>query len=122
MSNLDLYNVQFIVKNIHGGIKSIKTINPSLSGYILSRRSIYRVNLLLDHLSEIVNGQKPSTEGFTQKNYYIITTQLQVKIYADGDAWFDNPNIQPDFVLPTMDFKVIIEAWRIGRSSNSKHP
>lgn len=112
MSILNDYQVKFIVQNIHGEMKSIKTISPYLSVYILTYSTLDRLDPLIINLGKIINGQKPAVGGFTQSNFYISTTQSEVKIYGDGDAWFDDPNIQPDFVLPTSDLKVIMEEWR----------
>lgn len=112
MSILIDYKVKFIVQYIYGEIKSIDTISPYLSGYILTYSTFDRLDPLIINLGEIINGQKPAVGGFTQSNFYISTTQSEVKIYGDGDAWLDDSNIQPDFVLPTFDFKVIMEAWR----------
>ena len=112
MSVLSIYQVEFFVKNLYGKMKSVKTINPCLSGYIITYRSLDRLNSLILKLEKILNGEQPSVSGFTESNYYISTTQSEVKIYTDGDAWLDNPSIQPDFKLPTSDFKVIMEAWR----------
>jgi len=48
----------------------------------------------------------------------LIITNTQTKIYKDIDAWEQNNNVNPNFVLPTSDFKIVVEAWRQFLQSN----
>lgn len=112
MGVLEDYQVKFMVKNIFGDLKTVNTNNTWLSAYLFCYYDELRANGLLNDVNGVLNGDYPLGGGQTQGPYYSEITSSETKIYKDIDAWGENPNITPDCVLPTSDFKVIVEAWR----------
>ena len=113
MSILNNYQVKFIMRNSHGKqVKSLNTSNTWLSALITEYYTIDRINDILSEINGVLNGIYPLAGGVTQSLYLSRITIIETKIYQDLEAWEQNNNIQPDFVLPTSHFKVILEAWK----------
>lgn len=113
MTVLEQYQIQFYIKNILGSdYKQIKTINTWLSAYIYSFNKVHRVNNLLDRINNVLDGSISDAGGQTQTMYYGVITISEIKIYQDYEAWEQDNSITPDFTMPTLDFKEIIEAWK----------
>ena len=113
MSVLNQYKVKFMVRNLFNtNVKSILTISDMLSAYITDLNTANKVNQLLNDITEVLNHIHPLGGGQTQSTYLAHITATETKIYQDMEEWEENNNIQPDFTLPTSDFKVIVEAWR----------
>lgn len=111
MSILNDYKVQFFNRPSYG--KQISTINTWLSAYISDYYYIDAINRLLDkNISRVLSGEIINGGGQTQSSYLANITISETKIYKDMEAWEEDNNIAPDFVLPTLHFKVILEAWR----------
>jgi len=70
------------------------------------------VNNLLSDIVVVLNGDYLLGGGQTQSMYLANINIVETKIYQDIEAWEEDNNITPDFVLPTSDFKIIVEAWR----------
>lgn len=110
---LNQYQVKFLVRDsFTTSVKSLSTINTWLSAYLSDYYTIGLSDQLLSDVNAVLNGDYPLGGEATQSMYYADIRQSETKIYKDVDAWGENPNITPDCVLPTSDFKVIAEAWR----------
>lgn len=109
MHVLNRYEVKFI----NTFEKQIHSINTWLSAYINDHYTIEETERLLNkNINKVLNGEIKKGGGQTQSLYFADITILETKIYQDMEAWeFDN-SITPDFILPTSDFKIIVEAWR----------
>ncbi|MCD1115261.1 hypothetical protein [Chryseobacterium turcicum] len=114
MNTLTDYKVTFGIKKIHGfNIKFMHSISYSLDSIIATFRSI----IGCDHLLEVINlssnvSQQGETVYTTQSLQIITISYTLTKIYHDMEAYDLNPNITPDYSLPTADFKEIVKAWR----------
>jgi hypothetical protein len=69
-------------------------------------------NKLLNSINKVLSGEIPIAGGQTQSLYLVEIKISDTKIYRDMEAWEEDNNITPDFILPTAHFKVIVEAWR----------
>lgn len=113
MSILQDYQVKFSIKKIFNkDFKRIYTVNDVLSSYISDHNNIMQVNLLLNEINDVIDGIKTIGGWDTQSMYFSIILINETRIYQDIEAWEEDNNITPDFVLPTSDFKLIVEAWR----------
>ncbi|MCD9575452.1 hypothetical protein [Flavobacterium soyae] len=111
MSALKPYKVQ--LTNRPGFGKQIFTINTWLSAYINDHYYVEEAErLLIGNINKVLSGEAYKGGGQTQSLYFAEIYRNETKIYQDLEAWEQNNNITPDFVLPTTDFKVIVEAWR----------
>lgn len=111
MSILNNYKVQ--LTNRPGFGKQIFTINTWLSAYINDHYYIGEAERLLNgNINRVISGEIIKGGGQTQSLYFAEIGISETKIYQDLEAWEQNNNITPDFVLPTLDFKIIVEAWR----------
>ena len=96
-----------------GGDRALITAeNMWLAQYINDHYELSEANRLLSGIDKVLNGQISEGGGVTQSLQYAVVESQDTKIYKDVDDFMDNPSITPDFVLPTADFKVIVEAWR----------
>lgn len=112
MSVLDDYKVRFGVQDAFGEqIKMIYTNNGLISSFLYEHHLI-KVNELVDIFTKLLTGEVTFLESPTQSLLLCIANPIETKFYDDGDVWYNNPNATPDFVMPTSDFKVILEAWR----------
>ncbi|WP_338840975.1 hypothetical protein [Flavobacterium ginsenosidimutans] len=111
MSILNNYKVQ--LTNRPGFNKQIFTINTWLSAYINDHYYLEEAERLLNgNINKVLSDKIVKGGGQTQSLYFAEIYKNETKIYKDLEAWELNNNIQPDFVLPTADFKIIVEAWR----------
>ena len=110
MSILTDYKIQFF--NRQGFGKKISTINGMLTGYLSDHYYLIIANLLLTETDSVLNGEKTIGGWDTQSMYLAKISASETKIYKDMEAWEENNNISPDFVLPTTHFKIIVQAWR----------
>lgn len=109
-SVLSDYKIQLLNRPRFG--KGISSINTWLSAYLDDYYYYDAANKLLDSINRVLNGEIPIAGGQTQSLYLADIRINETKIYRDMEAWEENNNITPDFVLPTAHFKVIVEAWR----------
>ncbi|WP_038331466.1 hypothetical protein [Empedobacter falsenii] len=113
MDTLKDYQVKFIIKTFFNeNFKSIESVNIWLSAYISDFNTLEKVNQLLNDINSVLNDSYMIGGGQTQSMYYAEIKSDKTKIYESIEAWEQNNNIQPDFMLPTTDFKVLVEAWR----------
>ena len=110
-SILNDYNVKFFVPEEYGK-KYMTSINPWLSQFIGDHRTVDIVNAILVNINSVINGQLPEWVELSQSLEVASVKPNQTKIYKSADEWEQNNNIAPDFILPTSDFIVIVEAWR----------
>lgn len=110
MSILNDYKVQLL--NRPGSGKKISTINTWLSAYLDDYYYYDAANKLLNGINRVLSGEIPKAGGQTQSLYLAEIKYSETKIYRDMEAWEEDNNITPDFVLPTAHFKVIVEAWK----------
>lgn len=114
MNTLTDYKVTFGIKKIHNSnIKFMHSISYSLDSIIADFVSI----IGCDHLLKVINlssdiFQKGETVYTTQSLQIITISYNLTKLYHDMKAYDVNPNITPDYTLPTSDFKEIVKAWR----------
>jgi len=110
MSVLAKYDIYF--HQTEDGSKDVSSINDWLSCCLYDHHEAFRANQLFDLVNEVSTGVSIEIELPTQSLYLIIIQPTQTFIYKDIDEWELNPNMVPDFTLPTVDFKIIVEAWR----------
>lgn len=114
MSILTNYKVTFGIKKIHNSnFKFMRSISYSLDAIIVNFRSV----IDCDHLLKVINlssdiSQQGETVYTTQSLQIITISYTLTKIYHDREAYDLNPNITPDYSLPTADFKEIVKTWR----------
>jgi hypothetical protein len=107
------YQVKFELKKFFDKeFKGIYTTSDLLSSYIVEHNNLKKANLLSAEINAVLNGTKTSGGWDTQGLLLAKITASETKLYDDFEAWAENNNIAPSFVLPTPDFKVIVEAWR----------
>lgn len=83
-----------------------------MTAYISDFYTIDMVKNLLSYIIEVLNGDYLLGGGQIQSMYLANINIVKTKIYQDIEAWEEDNNITPDFVLPTSYFKVIVEAWK----------
>lgn len=110
MSVLTKYNIYF--HQTEDGSKDVSSINDWLSCCLYDHHEEIRAKQLFDLVNEVLSGMSIEIELPTQSLYLIIIQPTQTFIYKDIDEWEGNPSIEADFTLPTVDFKIIVEAWR----------
>ena len=114
MSTLTDYKVTFGIKKINSSnIKFMHSISYSLDSIIADFVSV----IGCDHLLKVINlssdiSQHGETVYTTQSLQIVTISYTLTKIYHNMEAYDLNPNITPDYSLPTVDFKEIIKAWR----------
>lgn len=108
MSVLNEYNVKF---SIEFGNKIIHTNNGLISTFLYEHHLI-TVNELVDIFTQLSTGKITFLEWPTQSLMLCIASPIETKFYDDGNTWYDNQNAPSDFVMPTSDFRIILEAWR----------
>lgn len=110
---LNNYQVRFSIKKFFNqDFKSMDTINDMLTMYITDYNNLPKVDQLIYSINGVLNGDYPLGGGQTQSLYLANITTAVTKIYQDMGEWEENNNIEPDYILPTSDFKEIVEAWR----------
>ncbi len=112
MRILDEYKVKFGIQNVFGEQSKMIYTNNGLISTFLYQHSLIEINQLLDVFTKLLTGEVTFLESPTQSLLLCIANPTETMFYDDGDAWYNNPNATPDYVLPTSDFKVIVEAWR----------
>ncbi len=83
-----------------------------LAQYINDHYTLDEADRLLSGINEVLKGKTPLGGGATQSLQLGRVEITSTKIYKDVDDYYDNPSINPDFELPTTDFKIIVETWR----------
>ncbi|WP_136468740.1 hypothetical protein [Flagellimonas onchidii] len=110
MTILERYKVN--ISTPVGDRALITAENMWLAQYINDHYSLSEANRLLQSVNEVLTGVASLGGGATQSLQLANIELPDTKIYKDVDDYFDDETITPDFVLPTADFKVIVEAWR----------
>lgn len=114
MDALSYYHIVFCLKKINNShIKFMSSSSYSLESIIANFVSITSC----DNLLEAINRRSNITQNGdliypTQSLQIIKISDDNTKIYHDSEAFYDDPNIAADYILPTADFKEIIIAWR----------
>ena len=113
MNVLNDYKVRFYEKKFFNrNFKLISTINDDLTGYIMDYDTMPKVNQLLNDITAVLSNDYSLGGGQTQSMYLARITSIETKIYQDIEVWEQDNNIQADFILPSADLKVIVEAWK----------
>jgi len=113
MNILSIYKVRFYKKVISGReYKWIDCVDESIMSFLIhSCKRVYSVDQVLDGINAVINGTHPLFSTTTEALEIVVITQSLTKFYEELD-YYDNPNNEPNFQLPTAHFKVILEAWR----------
>lgn len=114
MSTLTDYNVSFEMKKINNFyIKFMHSSNFYLESIIADFVSITSCDNLLEAIGRRSNISQNGDIIYPTQSLQLITiSYTTTKIYHDSVAYDSNPNITPDYSLPTADFKEIVKAWR----------
>lgn len=112
MTVIEQYNVRFRIDNIHGQLKTMDSNNEMLDAFVFSIGNINGLNILINGLIELLEGRGSAIELPTQSMYIAMIDPIRTKIYEDIDTFYENPEIDADVDIPTLDFKEIIVAWR----------
>lgn len=110
MDVIKKYNINFFEREDIG--KDLSTNNDILSCYVWEHRNIQETDQSLRFVDQVLKGISLEIEYPTKSLYVIIFTESVVKIYDDADEWERDNNREPTYTLPTLDFKIILEAWR----------
>lgn len=109
---LATYNVNFNTATQNQNRKRIFTNNAWLTQFIGDHYTIYEANSLLSGINDILQNNDFIGGGFTTQSLQIaIINSVNTTIYIDFEEYEENNNILPVCILPTPDFKVIVEAW-----------
>lgn len=122
MSILTDYKISFGVNKIHNtDFKFISTISPSLDAMLFEFRSVSSCDGLLKGISlKLANSPQSEDFLFTTQGLQMIKIGYSVtKLYHDVEKYDANPNVNPNYTLPTTDFKAIVEVWRNFVSNNN---
>lgn len=111
MSVLSDYKVRFFVSGAYGSSKAISTSNDVLSSYIVNHYTIEDANRLLGGIIKVLNNQIPLAGDTSRGMVEGVIDSSWTKLYHDAHEFWDDQSITPDFQLPTLHFKAIVEAW-----------
>ncbi|MCD1115267.1 hypothetical protein [Chryseobacterium turcicum] len=114
MSIITDYKVTFGIKKIHdSNLKFMRSISYSLDSIIVNFRNAIDCDNLLEAINRRLGISQQGEIIYPTQSLQIITISYTLtKIYHDMEAYDLNPNITPDYSLPTADFKEIVKAWR----------
>lgn len=91
----------------------MRSISYSLDSIIANFRNVIDCDNLIETINRRSNiSQNGEIIYPTQSLQIIAISYTLTKIYHDMEAYDLNPNITPDYSLPTSDFKEIVKAWR----------
>ena len=113
MDALKKYKVEFKIKKFFNkDFNIINTTNDLLSVYVSDHNSLLQADLLLKEVDAVLNGEKTLGGWDTQSLYFARIDNVETKIYEDLFEWENNKNLTPNFILPTTDFREIVQAWK----------
>ena len=113
MNILDNYKLEFEVRKIFNkDFKILHSINDVLSAYISEHNTPLLANSLLIEIDNILN-EKKTEGGWDTQGFCMAKIKCnETKIYADLEFYEKNKKITPNYILPTKDFRAIVEAWK----------
>lgn len=82
-----------------------------MSQFISDHYRVDTINSVISNVNNVLNGNVDNWIGENLGMQIAYVELNETKIFKDADEWFDDQTITPDFVLPTLHFKVILEAW-----------
>lgn len=114
MSILKDYKVNFVVKRVkNSDYKLMKSISPSLDELFFEFRRIDECNMLLGIIDQQLSNPQSGEYFFpTQGLQLIKVTHSMTSIYNDVYEYKANPNMTPNYKLPTEDLKEITISWK----------
>ena len=113
MSVLKNYMLEFEVKKIFNrDFKILHSINDVLSAYISEHNTPLLANSLWTEIDDVLNGKKTEGGWDTQGMCIAKIKPDETKIYADLEVYEKNKEITPNCILPTKDFRAIVETWK----------
>ena len=83
-----------------------------MSQFIRNHDKIVTANWLINKIENVLNGKQIEWIELSLGNELIDVKFDETKIYGDSEEWYKNNSVEPDFVISTLDFKFIVEAWR----------
>ncbi|MBD1392436.1 hypothetical protein [Mucilaginibacter glaciei] len=109
---LKQYKVVFTTPLDYALYNKIETVNEWLSQFIDDHYTKSMASRLATNVAAVLH-ENPLTPliFFTQSMQCATITSSSTKIYELMDEYLDDNNITPAFVLPTADFKIIVESW-----------
>ena len=113
MNTLQNYHIEFKVKTLFNrDFKILYSMNDALSGYITEHNTPKLVNSLLIEINSVLNGEKSLGGWDTQGMHLAKIEPEETKVYSDLELYEKNEKIIPNCILPTKDFRTIVEAWK----------
>jgi len=110
MDILTKYNVVLKSSDIFKS-KSISTCDDALTSYLVNHYSLSDAKRLLDGVYKVLSNEIPLAGGTSRGMVEGVIEKYTAKFYISAYDYWQDESIAPDFVLPTSDFKMIVEAW-----------
>lgn len=111
MSILNDYNVNFFIP-LNYGERCISSVNDWMSQFIGDHYRVDTINSVISNVNNVLNGNVDNWIGENLGMQIAYVELNETKIFKDAEEWYNNQSITPDFFLPTLHFKIILEAWR----------
>jgi hypothetical protein len=108
MSILENYQIQFFQDRLG---KALSSKNDWLTCFILGYESSFSLKILIKACDYSLNGGDEMNIMEADDLYIADIGPLTTKIFKDIDVWGAG-GAEPDFELPTTDFKEIVLAWK----------
>lgn len=108
---LTSYEIKFSTSGDYAMLNKITSVNDLMSQFIGDHYTLCEANRLLSGIKSVLNSNTSIYWTYTQSLQIAVLNNLITKIYEDIDAYESDNSINPDFSLPTSDFKIIVEAW-----------
>lgn len=110
MNPIENYKVKLFVPSEYGK-KCISTTNGWMSQFIGDHNRIDTANSVVNNIEKVLSGIQTEWIGENLGMQLVLMDSKETKIYQSSEEWYNNPKILPDFILPTIDFKIIVESW-----------
>lgn len=113
MNTLQKYKVEFEIKTFFNrDFKILYTTNDALSAYITEHNTAMLANAILIEIGSILIGRKLEGGWDTQGMHLAKIKSHETKIYDDLESYEKDVDMTPNCILPTKDFRTIVEAWK----------
>src|SRR5690606_24650863 len=107
------YKVNFSTLESFDKIKIVNSKNNWLSQSINDHYTVMEVNRLLAGISDIISSNEVNGKQFFTPSLQLAVIDVnQTRIYEDMEAYDENNEIEPSFVLPTQHFLEIVNSWK----------
>lgn len=109
---LEKYKVSFVTSQEFAIYNRICSVDATMSQFIGDHYVVNAANRLLKGLTNVLSGKMDIYNPYSKSLFMLVADETVTRFYDYYDKDYEDSSVLPDYILPTADLAIIVEAWR----------